>query len=197
VKIARLLTGAIAGILLAAGPALAQASTDAPAPAAPLRPEVKPVGDWFVRCYPVQSPSPCDVFQELDNQNTRLRVLTFSIAYAPAQDRHIAAISVPLEVSIPKGLVIQTDNFTSPVLRFRMCNRDGCYVQMVMDNAMIAALSKSGPAAKINVWSESGKLFPINFSLKGFAAAHDDMVTQARAKAKSAPAGAPAAAAKP
>ena len=194
-KIARVLTGAVAGILLVAGPVLAQAP-DAPPPAAP-HPEVKAVGDWFVRCYPVQSPSPCDMYQELDNQNTRLRVLTFSIAYAPGQDRHIAAISVPLEVSIPKGLVIQTDSYTSPVLRYRMCNRDGCYVQMIMDNAMVEAITKSGPTAKVNVWADSGKAYPINISLKGFAAAHDDMVAQARTKAKSPPASAPAADAKP
>jgi hypothetical protein len=43
--------------------------------------------------------------------------------------------------------------------------------------------------------ADSGKAFSLNFSLKGFAAAHDDMVAQAKAKAKAVekPAAAPAA----
>jgi invasion protein IalB len=180
--------------VLAAGAALAQAPDAGAAPAQP-RPDVKTVGDWFVRCYPVQSASPCDAYQELDNPTSHQRVLTLSIAFAPAQNRHLAVISVPLEVSIPKGLVIQTDSFTSPVLKYRMCTRDGCYVQMIMDNAMVEALGKSGPNAKVNVWADGGKLYSIPMSLKGFAAAHDDMVTQARAKAKTPPTPAPAAAA--
>jgi invasion protein IalB len=177
-RIAQALTGAFASILLMTGAALAQA------PAPPARPEIKPVGDWFVRCFPAQSPSPCDVFQELDNQNTRQRVLSLSLAFVPSMDRHIVQITVPLDVSIPKGVVIQTDSYTSPVLKYRMCNRDGCFVQMAVDNAMVEALSRSGPAGKVNIVADSGKTYPIGFSLKGFAAAHDSMVEQARAKAK-------------
>jgi invasion protein IalB len=179
-RIAQALTGAFASILLMTGAALAQAA--APAPAA--RPEIKTVGDWFVRCFPAQSPSPCDVFQELDNQTTRRRVLSLSLAFVPSLDRHIVQITVPLDVSIPKGVVIQTDSYTSPVLKYRMCNRDGCFVQMAVDNAMVEALSRSGPAGKVNIVADGGKTYPIGFSLKGFAAAHDSMVEQARAKAK-------------
>jgi invasion protein IalB len=183
-RIAQALTGAFASILLMTGAASAQAA--APVPPAPLgRPEVKPVGDWFVRCFPAQSPSPCDVFQELDNPTTRQRILSLSLAYVPNLDRHIVQITVPLDVFIPKGVVIQTDSFTSPVLKYRMCNREGCFVQMAMDNAMVEALSKSGPAAKVDIVADGGKTYALNFSLKGFAAAHDAMVEQARAKAKS------------
>ena len=181
-RIAQALTGAFASILLMTGAALAQAAAPA---AAPARPEIKPVGDWFVRCFPAQSPTPCDVFQELDNPTTRQRVLSLSLAYVPNLDRHIVQITVPLDVSIPKGVVIQTDSFTSPVMKYRMCNRDGCFVQMAMDNAMVEALSKSGPAAKVNIVADGGKTYALNFSLKGFAAAHDSMVEDARAKAKS------------
>ena len=56
--------------------------------------------------------------------------------------------------------------------------------RLAVDNAMIEALAKSGAAAKINIVADNGKSYALNFSLKGFAAAHDDMVSQARAKAK-------------
>ena len=182
-KMKHILMGAFAGLLLASGAALAQDATPA-APAAAGRPEVKTVGDWFVRCFAVQSPSPCDMFQELDDQRTRQRVLSLSIAYVPSLDRHALQVTVPLEISIPRGLTIQTDSYTSPVLKYRRCDRNGCYVEMAVDNGMIESLGKSGPAGKINIVADSGKSYALNFSLKGFAQAHDDMASQARAKAK-------------
>jgi len=182
-KMKHILMGAFAGLLLASGAALAQDATPA-APAAAGRPEVKTVGDWFVRCFAVQSPSPCDMFQELDDQRTRQRVLSLSIAYVPSLDRHALQVTVPLEISIPRGLTIQTDSYTSPVLKYRRCDRNGCYVEMAVDNGLIESLGKSGPAGKINIVADSGKSYALNFSLKGFAQAHDDMASQARAKAK-------------
>jgi invasion protein IalB len=177
------LFGALAGVLFASGTALAQ---QAAPDAAPGRPDVKTVGDWFVRCFPVQSPSPCDMFQELDSQTTRQRVLALSLAYVPSLDRHALQITVPLEVALQRGLAIQTDSFTSPILKFRRCDRNGCYVEMAVDNNFVESLSKSGPDGKINIVADSnGKVVGLKFSLKGFAQAHDDMVAQARAKAKS------------
>lgn len=183
-KMKHILMGAFAGLLLASGAALAQDAAPAAPAAAASRPEVKTVGDWFVRCFAVQSPSPCDMFQELDDQRTRQRVLSLSIAYVPSLDRHALQVTVPLEISIPRGLTIQTDSYTSPVLKYRRCDRNGCYVEMAVDNGLIESLGKSGPAGKINIVADSGKSYALNFSLKGFAQAHDDMASQARAKAK-------------
>ena len=67
----------------------------------------------------------------------------------------------------------------------------------VIDNAAIESLAKSGPDGKVRVFADSGKAYDLKFSLKGFAAAHDDMVEQAKAKATKAPAAAPAAPAAP
>jgi invasion protein IalB len=184
-KIKHILIGVFAGVLLASGAALAQqAPAPDAAPAGPGRPDVKTVGDWFVRCFPVQSPSPCDMFEELDDQRSRQRVLSLSIAFVPGLNRHALQITVPLEVSLPKGLTIATDSYTSPVMHYRRCDRNGCYVEMAVDNGIIDSLTRSGPAGKINIVADNGKAYGLNFSLKGFAAAHDDMVAQAKAKAK-------------
>ena len=184
-KMKPVLTGVFAGLVLACGSANAQQAPDA----APGRPEIKTIGDWMVRCFPVNNANPCDVFQELDDQRTRQRVVSVSLAYAPVADRHLMQITVPLDVSLQKGVTIETDGYKSPVLKYRMCSRDGCFVQTAPDNAMIEALVKSGSGAKVNIVADSGKAFGINVSLKGFAAAHDEMVSQARAKAKSPKAG--------
>lgn len=117
-----------------------------------------------------------------------------SLAYVPSLDRHAFQIVVPLDVAIQKGMTIQTDSYTSPVLKYRRCDRNGCYVEAPVEGSLVEALNKSGPEGKINIVADGGKTFALKFSLKGFSAAHDDMVAQARAKAKSAaPSAAPAA----
>lgn len=182
----------ISSLLAAASAALVLTSAGAFAQAAPPRPEVKEIGSWTVRCFPVESPSPCDMYEELQNKETRQRVLSLSLSYIPKMDRHAIMISVPLGVALQKGLIIQTDNFTSQPFRFRQCDRSGCFVQMLLDNASAQALAKSGPEAKVKIVADGGKPIDLNFSLDGFAAAHDSMVAQNKAKAKEPPA-APAA----
>jgi invasion protein IalB len=172
----------LAGLALACGPARAQQQAEAPqAPAAP--PEIKTVGDWQVRCFAVKNGHPCDLFQEMANKDTRQRILSLSLAYDPNLDRHLMQITVPLDVALQKGLTIQTDSYTSPAIKYRMCTREGCFVQTVPDNAMVEALTKSSANAKVNIVGDNGKSYGLQFSLKGFSAAHDDMVSQARAKA--------------
>ena len=173
------LAAAFIGLLLACGTASAQQPAQPPG-----RPDVKTVGDWEVRCFPVSNTNPCDIFQEMANKDSRQRILSISVAYVPSADRHLLQITVPLDVSLQKGITIQTDSYTSPVLKYRMCSREGCFVQTAPDNAMIQALAKSGPAAKLNIVGDNGKSYGLQFSLKGFAAAHDEMAAQARAKAK-------------
>ena len=89
--------------------------------------------------------------------------------------------------SFPRGIVLKTDSYTSPVLRYRRCDRDGCYVEMAVDKGLVEALAKASPDAKatVNIVADNGKAFALTFSLKGFAGAHDHMVSKARAKAKS------------
>lgn len=181
------LTGAVLALSASAALAQAPAATRGPGGA-----EIHPVGDWSVRCTPNPSPSPCDMYEELDNRNTRERVLSVSIAFVPSLDRNGIRIAVPLGLDLASGLVIQTDTFTSPALHYRRCDREGCYVEMPMDAGSIASLSKSGPAAKIHIVADGGKKFDFNFSLNGFAGAYDQMSSLAKQKATKVPPQAPA-----
>jgi invasion protein IalB len=182
------LTGAAFGVLFASGVALAQApAPDASAtPGRPGQPTVTTVDDWTVRCFPVQTPSPCDMFQELDDTRSHQRVLALSIAYVPSLDRYALQITVPLDISIPKGVVVRAGDYTSPALRYRRCDRNGCYVEMAVDKGMIESLAKASPdsAGSVTIVADNGRSFPLKFMLKGFSGAHDQMVSDARAKAK-------------
>jgi len=176
--------------------AFAMGTAAAPAPTGPVQPsETKTFADWTVRCFPVNSPSPCDMFEMLANKQTGERVMSLSLAYMPAGDRHVIQIAVPLGVMLSKGATIESDAYTSQPLPYRRCDRGGCYVEMLLDNAAVTSLSSGDGAAKIRIFADGGKAFDIPFSLKGFADAHGAMVDLARKKisgAKPAPA-APAA----
>jgi len=185
-----LLAGLGASLALACGAARAQQAEAPAAPAAP--PEVKTVGDWEVRCFAVKNGHPCDMFQQMANKETQQRILSISLAYDPSLDKHLLQITVPLDVSIQKGVTVQSDNYTSPVFKYRMCTREGCFVQLIPENSFFEGLAKSGADGKINIVGDNGKAYGLQFSLKGFTAAHDDMVVQARAKAVPAAKGASA-----
>jgi invasion protein IalB len=188
-----LIAGAFAFGLLTAGTALAQE-----APRAPVQPsETKQFGDWMVRCYPVKTPSPCDMFELLANKQNQQRILSISIAYVPNGDKHVIQIAVPLGVLIQKGLVLSSDSYTSPQLHYRRCDRGGCYVEMLLQPDAVSALTTASGPGKVTVYADAGKAFEIPFSLKGFNDAHGAMQDMARKKAAggAAPAEAPAPAA--
>jgi invasion protein IalB len=180
---------ALSGAIAAPAPPPAAA----PAAAAPIQPsETKTFGDWMVRCYPIASPSPCDMYELLANKQNNQRVMSLSIAYLPTGDKHVIQVAVPLGILIPKGLVIESDTYTSPLLRYRRCDRGGCYVEMVFDNGAVNALATATGPAKVKIVAEGGKVFEIPFSLNGYADAHGAMVDLARKKTSAKPAEAPA-----
>jgi invasion protein IalB len=117
-------------------------------------------------------------------------VLGVSIAFVPGNNSNVAQIAVPLGVSIASGAVIKTDSFTSPKLPFRRCDREGCYVELLLPQDMIDSLVKSGPDASLNIVADGGKTYALRLSLNGFAGAHDSMSTLAKQKASSGATGA-------
>lgn len=150
-------------------------------------------GDFLVRCFPVQTGSPCDMYEEVGNRDTGQRLVTFSIAFLPADNRYVMVIGVPLGVALEKGVVIATTGFTTPTMPFRRCDQGGCYVEAAVDKPLIDAFMGVSGEAKLRVSADGEdkpRELPISFN--GFSAAHNDMVAQNRAKAKPA-AAAPAA----
>jgi invasion protein IalB len=188
-KIPTLLSG-LALVALVSGTALAQAPAGS---APPGQPEIKTIGDWAVRCYPMQSASPCDMFQQQNDAKSQQRILALSIAYIPHLDRHAIQISVPLGVAVPPGVIIHTASFSSPAMPYRRCDRGGCYVEMLVDNSTIDQLSHGGDTAMVKITADDGKNYDLKLSLNGFAAAHDSMAELAKQKAKAPPPAAPAA----
>jgi invasion protein IalB len=166
------------------GSVLAQDEASAPAQQAAMQPSVsKQFDDWQVRCFPRNSPSPCDMYELLADKNTNQRVLGISIAYVPSANVYALQLGVPLGVDLQKGVVISTDGYKSPVLKYRRCDSTSCYVEMVIDTAAITALRNAKDSGKVAIVFDGGKAMEWAFSLKGFSAAHNSMVDLAKEKA--------------
>lgn len=183
------------------GVALAQQQPAAPAaPAPPADPNAaaaqqfsinQNVGDWVVRCVQtsVKSPAPCEVLQATVNKDSQQRISSLSIAYIPSRESYAMQIVVPTGVALSKGLTL-APSLTS--VRFTRCERDGCYVEMLIDNAAITSLSGAGKGATINVVGYGrGNEIKLPISLTGFPEAMDRMKTFARERAVALPASAP------
>ncbi len=176
-----------------AGAALAAlASTAVLAQTPQGTPDVRTFGDFQVRCFQVQGGSPCDMFEQVRNRDTGQPLINFSIAFLPANNRYVMVLGVPLGVSLAAGAVIQTNTFATPVMKFRRCDRAGCYVEAAVEKPLIDAFMKSSGEGKLRLTADGedkAREFPISFN--GFNAAHDNMVESNRSRSK--PAAAPAA----
>ena len=190
-----ILSRAVAGIALAsltlssalaAGPAPAsEAAPAAAAPASPGQPTVvKESGDWVARCFPVATASPCDMYQELADRETKQKVMAISIAFIPSNDRYAIQISVPLGVALANGVVMSMGSYNSPAMKFRRCDRGGCYVETLLDATIPDKMASSGNEGVIKIMANNDKPFPIKFSLNGFSGAREAMMEAARQKAK-------------
>lgn len=134
--------------------------------------ETKVYGDWTLRCFDMKGPAPCDMFLLLSDKDSKRRVMSMSIAYAPAKKRNVIQIAVPLGVSLAKGLTISAGSYLSPAFGFRRCAQDGCYVETMVPDAVLQALNNAKADAKVHLVADDGKKFDFPLSLKGFSQAH-------------------------
>ena len=190
---------AFASICFAALPlaALAQAPAPAAAPTAETAPAAPPaapqysinqsVGDWVVRCVQttVKSPAPCEVMQTTVNKDTKQRISAFSLAFVPSRDAYAMQVIVPTGVALSKGLQLGT---TLSGAKFDRCERDGCYVELLIDNAAVTSLSGAGKSTTIGVvgYGQANEI-KLPVSLNGFPEALDRMKGYAKDRAVALP----------
>ncbi len=183
------LSGAVIAQAQPAAPAAAP--PDAAAAAAQTFSINQNVGDWVVRCVQttVKSPAPCEVMQTTINNQSKQRISSFSIAYVPSRDAYAMQIVVPTGVALAKGLALGASLNGA---KFNRCERDGCYVELLIDNAAVTSLQNSGKSTQIKVTSygPQGKEIPLPVSLTGFPEAMDRMKTLAKERAVALPASA-------
>jgi len=190
-------TAGLIATLSSAALAQQQAAPPAPSPAPAQDPNAaaaqqfsvnQNVGDWVVRCVQTtqKSPAPCEVIQTTINKDTRQPLSSFSIAYVPSRDAYAMQIVVPTGVSLAKGLTL---GGSPNGMRFNRCEREGCYVEAVIDNTTIASITAAGKSTTIGVTSygPKGNEVKLPVSLTGFPEALDRMKGFAKDRAVALP----------
>src|SRR5262249_36986901 len=135
------------------------AATPAPAAAPPADPNAppppqfsvnQPYGDWAVRCAleTVKSPAPGDLIQLTVNQDTKHRIMSFSLAYGPSRDSYALQLIVPIGVALSKGVSLAAGDRSLDSVKYTRCERDGCYVELLVDAPTVAALQAEGGTGK-------------------------------------------------
>src|SRR5262245_23809681 len=181
--------------------ALAQAAAPAPPPpppqgagdaGTPPNPAVQqfsvntPVGDWAVRCAQtnVKSPAPCDVIQLTVNQDSKARIMSFSLAYVPSRDTYAMQVIVPTGVALQRGMTVAAGDRAMQGIKYTRCERDGCYVEALVDAAAVTALSAPGVTPNVNVigYGQTNQV-TLPISSNGFADALNRMKGFARERA--------------
>jgi invasion protein IalB len=194
-KSMRLFSAALAVIALAVSPVLAQDAQQQTAKR-PAGPQImKTFGGWDVRCFPVSTPAPCDVWEAIAFKKGGALAVSMSVVYVPSQNRHLMQVIVPLGVDVAKGARLVAGSTVSDPMPYHHCDRVGCYFGIGDGNAIVDAM-KGQSVLKVRVSQFRGKSVDLAVPLKGFDDAHSAMVELAKQKAgkpAAAPAEAPAA----
>ena len=77
---------------------------------------MKTFGGWDVRCFPVSSPAPCDIWEAIAFKKGNQLAASVSVVYVPSRTEYLMQFIVPLGVDLAKGAKLVAGNFTSPRL---------------------------------------------------------------------------------
>lgn len=153
------------------------------APRKPITPTtVKTFSGWDVRCYPVQTPAPCDMWEAIAFKKGGQLAVSVSVVYIPSRDAHMLQFVVPLGTDLAQGAKLITDSYTSETWHFHHCDRIGCYIIVQDGNQVVDAL-KGRDNVKVHVTQFRGKGIDLTVPLKGFDEAHAALVEVAKQKA--------------
>ncbi len=126
-------------------------------------------GSWLVRCYRVGN-LVCDLTQSAFMRGGNVRVASIAVGYIPTSNQFIGRFAVPLGVSFAQGLTIEIGAFRAPNLKYRRCERDGCYVEGVLPQALLDAMQTQGlDKGAMDIVSVDGRKFQVPISLNGFS----------------------------
>lgn len=153
------------------------------APQVPTVTDTKTSGSWTVRCYHGGN-FPCDMTQITVDQSRRVPVASVLIAYAPKTNTYFGRFGVPLGVSFESGLGIEIGSFKASNLKFRICEREGCFVSGSLPQNLIDAMQAPGaPQGAMSGVMVDGQKFQIPIVLDGFSDGLDLLKKWTTAKA--------------
>ena len=130
------------------------------------------VGDWVVRCVltSVKSPAPCEILQSTVNKDNQAAHIEY-VHRLCAEPRDLCDADRGADRRRARQGIDARSALNA--VKFTRCERDGCYVEMLIDNAAITSLAGAGKGATIGVvgYGRANEI-KLPVSLTGFPGSH-------------------------
>jgi invasion protein IalB len=161
----------------AAAPTPAAPDATQPAPdqpdqaAAPAPSQSKKIyGAWTVVCGTPDGSTDkkCVLMQSVVSQERPEMQISVAISKAPGGKTGLLRVQAPLSVLLPNGLGLYIDGNDIGNAYFARCFSDGCYAEVVLEDALLATMRK-GTTATFTVFQTQEEGIGIPVDLKGFA----------------------------
>jgi invasion protein IalB len=151
-------------------PATADPTAPEPAPAQPAKQAKTGFGAWTEVCgTPDASPEKkCVLMQSVVSQERPEMQISVAISKAPGGKTGLLRVQAPLSVLLPNGLGLYIDGNDIGNAYFARCFSDGCYAEVVLEDALLGTLRK-GTTATFTVFQTQEEGIGIPVDLKGFA----------------------------
>ncbi|MET0747286.1 MAG: invasion associated locus B family protein [Rhizobium sp.] len=158
-------------------PAPVPDSSPAPAPADPITPDAQPpkqsktnFGAWTEVCGTPDGSADkkCVLMQSVVSQERPEMQISVAISKAPGGKTGLLRVQAPLSVLLPNGLGLYIDGNDIGNAYFARCFSDGCYAEVVLEDALLGTLRK-GVTATFTVFQTQEEGIGIPVDLKGFA----------------------------
>ena len=98
--------------------------------------------------------------------------LSVAISKNPDGKTGLLRVQAPLSVLLPNGLGLYVDGTDIGNAYFARCFSDGCYAEVVLEDALLGTLRK-GSSATFTVFQTQEEGIGIPVDLKGFAQGYD------------------------
>jgi invasion protein IalB len=131
---------------------------------------IKTFGDWVVRCEQEQgSEKSCVMTSQSIDESSGQRIMQVNVAKVEKATQ--MTILLPLGVYLPANPVLQVEEFDPHVLEVSFCSREGCYVNMGLNQTLLDLLRKKENAT-LTMELVAGQKAKVPFTLNGFLDAY-------------------------
>lgn len=141
-------------------------------------------GDWTLNCVhaPEGQKDPCAMFQKLfDDKGNPVAEVTIFYLISEKGELAAATFATPLDTLLSQQLRLVVDENAEQRYPFTFCNKSGCYSRVGFNADQINSF-KRGSKGTVTIvpLAAPDTMVGLNMSLKGFTAAFDALVADAR-----------------
>ena len=132
--------------------------------------------DWFYRCVSSEKAKKqeCEVVQiaQTQHKGKTINLLTISVTQKVEKKKKniIITMLTPLNTFLPKGVQLRVDKGKKINLKYRNCNKAGCWIQHLIASKTLKSFQR-GNYGYGQIRLMNGQNINIRFSLKGFGKA--------------------------